>query len=77
MELVLKCKKVKRGTTKKGDPYIMIGYGDGITGFVSRDDFDKFKDVQRGDFIETDVYNFQNSEDPGIKFIPRDIVVSQ
>lgn len=73
MELVLKCKKVKRGQTKDGKPYLMIGYGDGITGFVSKDDFSRFEGVQRGDYVETDVYNFP--EDGGIKFIPRDIVV--
>lgn len=74
MELVLKVKKVKRGLTQGGSPYIMIGYGDGITGFVPRDDFDRFEGVQRGDYVETEVFNFQDSG--GIKFIPRCVVES-
>lgn len=75
MEVVLKCKKVKRGETKDGHPYLMIGYGDRITGFVAKDDFYKFEGVQRGDFIETEILNFP--EDGGIRFFPRDVVVPQ
>lgn len=77
MELVLKVRKVKQGVTKDGNPYLMIGYGDGITGFVPKDDIQMFLDkgVRRGDYVETEVYNFQ--DDGGIKFIPRDLVESQ
>lgn len=76
MDLVLKCKFVKRGVSEKtGNEYLMIGYGDGIIGFVSKDDFYKFEGVQRGDYIDTEVLHF--SEGDGIKFFPRDIVESR
>lgn len=75
MDLVLKCKFVRRGVSEKtGNEYLMIGYGDGIIGFVSKDDFYKFEGVQRGDYIDTEVLHFEND---GIKFFPRDIVAPE
>lgn len=66
MDLILKCRFVRRGVSDKtGNEYLMIGYGDGIVGFVSKDDFYKFEGVQRGDFIDTEVLYFEND---GIKF---------
>lgn len=75
MELVLKIKKVKRGTTSKGDPYLMIGFGDRINGFVSRDDMENFGDVQRGDFCEVEMYSFP--DEGGIKLFPRRLVMPE
>lgn len=75
MELILKCKGIKTGQTKEGKDYLLIKYGDGINGFVPYQDMHLFEGVQRGDFIETEVYNFM--QEGGIKFIPRAVVVPE
>lgn len=72
MFLNMYCKKVKRGSKTNGNSYCMIGFGDGITGFVSKDDLKEFDNVQEGDLIEVEAYNFR--DDGGIKLIPRRII---
>lgn len=72
MDITLRVRKVKRGETSKGFPYLMIGFGDRCNGFVSADDMDSFADVRRGDYVECEMLGFP--EDGGIKLFPRAIV---
>lgn len=72
LELCLPVRRVKRGSTSTGKPYCFLNLGSGVGGFVPNDLQEYFKDVQPGDLVNFDVYNFQKDADHegGIKFIP-------
>lgn len=72
LELSLPVRKIKKGNTTAGKPYMFLNLGSGVGGFVPADLMEYFKDVQPGDIIDFDVYNFQKTEteEGGIKFIP-------
>lgn len=72
LELCLAVRRVKRGVTSTGKPYCFLNVGSGVGGFVTSDMKEYFRDVQPGDLVNFDVYNFSKTDsDPGgIKFIP-------
>ena len=77
MELELKCKSFKHGTKKNGNPYLMIGFGDSVFGFVAQDDMDRFEGLRKGDIIDVEVLGFKDEKTGhiDIKFFPRDILL--
>lgn len=62
------CRDIFRGEKKPGVPFLCLHFFGNVSAFVPQKFIDKFDDIQIGDVVYCDVYDFRVE---GIKFIPR------